>query len=250
VGSLDHEAHRAELVNPDREHRCAMGARVLAWLRRVLPLAGIAFFALALWLLHEELPADSYGDLVDALGALPRVRLAAALVFTVVGYAVLTGYDLLALRHIDERVPLRDAAGAAMLSGALGNNLGNTLLTGSAVRFWLYIAVGLAAQQITRLVLLCSLGFWLGYLFLGAFFFLTAPPAARKPQVTTPPGVPATCDAPHLRYSFGLSMGTTTNAGVGADGAANNKQDSTRTRRARTLSVCGRCLCRYIVMVL
>ena len=152
-----------------------MGTRVLAWLRRVLPLAGIAFFALALWVLHEALPVDSYRDVVDALGALPGARLAAALVFTMIGYAVLTGYDLLALRHIGERVPLRDAAGAAMLSGALGNNLGNTLLTGSAVRFWLYTAVGLSAPQITRLVLLCSLGFWLGYLFLGAFFFLAAP---------------------------------------------------------------------------
>jgi phosphatidylglycerol lysyltransferase len=151
------------------------GARAAVLLRRALPLAGVAFFAVAIWALHEALPVDSYRDLVDALGALPRARLALALAITVAGYAVLVGYDLIALRHLGERVPLRDAAGAALLAGALGNNLGNTLLTGSAVRFWLYTAVGLSAPQITRLVLLCSLGFWLGYALLGALFFLAAP---------------------------------------------------------------------------
>ncbi|HEY4958603.1 MAG TPA: YbhN family protein, partial [Caldimonas sp.] len=166
-----------------------MGPRMRASLRHALTLAGIAFFALALWVLHEALPPDSYRQLADAFGALPGARLAAALAITVAGYAVLTGYDLLALRHLGERVPLRDAAGAALLSGALGNNFGNTLLTGSAVRFWLYTAVGLSAPRITRLVLLCSLGFWLGYLFLGAIFFIMAPLALppHLPVATTRP---------------------------------------------------------------
>lgn len=146
-----------------------------ARLRRLLPLAGMAFFALAMWVLHEQLPVDSYRGVVDAVASLPRTRLAAALAITVAGYAVLVGYDLIALHHLGERVPLRDAAGAALLAGALGNNLGDTLLTGSAVRFWLYTAVGLSALQIGRLVLLCSLGFWLGYALLGAIFFVAAP---------------------------------------------------------------------------
>ena len=91
----------------------AMGPRMRASLRHALTLAGIASFALALWVLHEALPPDSYRQLADAFGALPGARLAAALAITVAGYAVLTGYDLLALRHLGERVPLRDAAGAA-----------------------------------------------------------------------------------------------------------------------------------------
>jgi phosphatidylglycerol lysyltransferase len=179
------------VVPSDRGQRPAHGARAAAVLRRALPLAGIVFFALALWVLHEALPVDSYRDLVDALGALPGPRLAAALTMTVAGYAVLIGYDLLALRHVGERVALRDAASAALLSGALGNNLGNTLLTGSAVRFWLYTAVGLSAPQITRLVLFCSLGFWLGYLLLGAIFLvaspLALPPALHLGVTTTRP---------------------------------------------------------------
>lgn len=156
-----------------------------------MPLAGVGFFGVALWALHQSLQAHRYEDLVRALAALPRERLALSCVITVVGYMVLTGYDLLAMRFIRHAAALRDVATAALISGALGNNLGNTLLTGGAVRYWLYTSVGLSAAQITRVVLFCSLGFWLGYLFLGASMFMfepiDVPPSLRIGAATTQP---------------------------------------------------------------
>lgn len=169
------------------EPRTGLGAR---WLHRLGPVAGLVSFALALWILHTSLPAGSYRELTRALAQLAPERLVAALAFTVAGYANLVGYDLLALRHVGARVPLRDAAGAALLSGALGNNVGNTLLAGGAVRFWLYTAAGLTSGQITRLVLFCSLAFWLGYLALDGIVLVAVAPSAAG-SLAQPVGIVA-----------------------------------------------------------
>jgi phosphatidylglycerol lysyltransferase len=154
----------------------------------LMPLAGLGFFALALWALHHSLEAHRYRDLLDALRRLPGERLAASLAITVAAYGSLIGYDLLAMRFVGRPTAWRDVAAPAMLSGALGNNLGNTLLTGGAMRFWLYTSIGLSAAQIARVVLFCSLGFWLGYLFLAGSLFAFVPfdvPSSLHLGITT-----------------------------------------------------------------
>lgn len=180
-------ATRAELGVPPA---AGLSSRAGRWLARLLPVAGSVCFALALAVLHELLAGQARHDLAAALAALPGTRLAAALCCTAAGYAVLAGYDLLALRQLRCRVAWRDAAAAALLSGALGNTVGNTLFAGGAVRYWIYTAAGLSAAQVVRLVLYCSLGFWLGYLALAATTFVAAPlalPAALQPLATTRP---------------------------------------------------------------
>jgi phosphatidylglycerol lysyltransferase len=168
-----------------------VAGRAVHWLYRASPFAGLAVFGLALWVLHEALSTYRYDELVAAIAALPPGRLALALVVTVAGYAVLAGYDLLAFRFIGRSVRFTSIAAASFISSALGNNLGNTLLTGAAVRYWIYTSVGLPAALITRVVLFCSLAFWLGFLFLGATVFVLGPiglPAAlRLDGATTRP---------------------------------------------------------------
>lgn len=152
-----------------------LASRTEAWLRRIWPWVSLVFFALALWSLHRSLEEHSYGELVDGLSRLPGDRMALALGLTLAGYLVLIGYDVLALRYIRRPTPLRHVAIAALLSNALGNNVGNTLLTGGAVRYWVYTEAGLSAVQIGQVVVFCSLGFWLGYSTLGAASFLAMP---------------------------------------------------------------------------
>jgi phosphatidylglycerol lysyltransferase len=149
--------------------------RLGRWLKRFWPWAGLGFFALALWALHGALHVHSYRELAAALGRIPASSLLLSLLATITGYAVLTGHDVLAVRYVGRTLPLRDIGLAALLSNAIGNNIGNTLLTGSAVRYWIYTDAGLSALQVGRIVLFCSLGFWLGYLALCALAFLVAP---------------------------------------------------------------------------
>jgi phosphatidylglycerol lysyltransferase len=142
---------------------------------RLAPAVGIVLFGLALWVLHGLLREHPYRELAGALAALGGWQVAAALGLMAAGYLSSIGYDLLALRFVGATVPSKDAAAAALLSGALGNNIGNTLLTGGAVRYWIYTAAGLPGRRIVAVVLFCSVGFWLGYLTLGAIAFLAAP---------------------------------------------------------------------------
>ena len=152
------------------------------------PWAGLAFFALSLWSLHGALQVHSYRELAAALGRIPVADLLSCLLATIAGYTVVIGHDVLAVRYVGRPVPPREVGVAALLSNAIGNNIGNTLLTGSAVRYLIYTDAGLTALQVGRIVLFCSLGFWLGFFALGAFAFLAAPlslPAALRLGVET-----------------------------------------------------------------
>jgi phosphatidylglycerol lysyltransferase len=147
--------------------------------RRLLRLAGslfgLAVFGLALWVLHDALRVYHYRELVAAFSALPAWALVASLALTAAGYLVLAGYDLLALRFIGRTMSLPGVATTAFIANALGNNFGNTLIAGAAVRYWIYTSRGLSAEQIARVVVLCSVGFWLGFFFLSGMFLTFDP---------------------------------------------------------------------------
>jgi phosphatidylglycerol lysyltransferase len=159
--------------------------------RLASPLAGLVFFGLALWALYWSLREYHYRDMVEVFRALPASRVASALGLTAAGYLVLTGYDALGFRYAGRPVPLRPVALASFIANAFGNTVGNTLITGAAVRYWIYASYGLSATEITRAVLFCSLGFWLGFTLLGGLLFLIEPiamPAAlHLPLATTRP---------------------------------------------------------------
>lgn len=145
------------------------------WLRRVGPLLGGAMFALAVWVLQDWLRAQHYQQLLAALAAIPTPALWQAAAFTVAAHAVLSGYDLMAMRFIGRRMAPGPVAATAFLANALANNFGDTLLTGGAVRYWTYTAAGLSASEIARVVLFCSLTFWLGFLVVGGVVFVAGP---------------------------------------------------------------------------
>ena len=67
--------------------------------------------------------------------------------FTALSYLALTGYDGLALRHLQIKVPYRLTALASFASYALSFTLGFPLVTGGAVRYWIYGPVGLSRAR-------------------------------------------------------------------------------------------------------
>jgi phosphatidylglycerol lysyltransferase len=159
--------------------------RAAKWL---LPAAILGLAAAAL---HGSLGDYQAGAIAVALRELPLLRLTLALAMAACGYLVLAGYDLLAFRFIGRRMRWRNCALASFLSNALGNNAGNILVTGAAVRYWIYSPLGIPAAEIAKIVLFCSLGFWLGVVGLGALLFIGAPialPAGFQwPAATTRP---------------------------------------------------------------
>jgi len=110
-----------------------------------------------------------------AFAATGADQIAEAFGLACVSYLALTGYDSLALRHLNAHVPYRLTALASFTSYAVSFTLGFPLVTGGAVRYWLYSGAGLSAGKVASLTVVAGLTFWLGMgLVLASGFLLDA----------------------------------------------------------------------------
>ena len=141
------------------------------------PLAGLAIFAAAVFILHHQLHEYHYRDIRHALHSLPAGAVFLAVFFTLLNYIVLSLYELLGFRYIGNRLsPLR-VMFTSFISYAFSNNVGFYTVSGSAVRFRLYSQFGLSATEITRLIVFVNgIAFWLGLCAVGSLMFLAVPP--------------------------------------------------------------------------
>ena len=149
--------------------------RIRKLLHNITSWLGVALFAAAAVIIHLKLKHYHYHDIAAELTKTPLVYILAAMALTFLDYFVLTGYDTLALRYIGQRLPYRKIAVASFIGYVFSHNA--TILGGSAARYRIYSALGLSAGQVARLVLFCSLTFWLGFFALGGFTFLLHPQA-------------------------------------------------------------------------
>jgi hypothetical protein len=107
-----------------------------------------------------------------AFAATGADQIAIAFGLATISYIALTGYDGLALRHIGAKVPYRLTALASFTSYAISFTLGFPLVTGGAVRLWLYGPAGLSAGKVASLTVVAGITFWLGMGFVLAIGFL------------------------------------------------------------------------------
>jgi phosphatidylglycerol lysyltransferase len=128
-------------------------------------LTTLALFALggilllALWRSVADVSLDA---LVAALGSLRLTTLISALAATLFSYAVLVGYDFLALHYGGIRLPLLTILLASFCGYAIGNAVGLGTFSGGVVRYRLYSAAGLSPTQIAGVVGFISFAFGVG----------------------------------------------------------------------------------------
>ncbi len=149
-------------------------------LSKLTPFLSLAFFGLALWLLHGELANFHYHDVIHYFRRLPGRSIALAVGFTFAGYLALTGYDTLAVRYVGRKVAYRKIALASFTGYAFSNTLGMPLFTGTPLRARLYSGWGMTALDIARLVIFSYATFWLGFLSLSGVAFLLEPIAVPE----------------------------------------------------------------------
>lgn len=143
------------------------------WLRLGL---GLAVGGVALWALHRALGEYRYQDVVQGLRAVPSESLLLSFGLVVLGYLILGGYDRLASRYAGRPLGRARSHLVAFLAYAIGNNTGFANLGTSSIRLRLYAQWGYSGLEIGSILAFCGLTFWLGYLTLGGFVFLLAPP--------------------------------------------------------------------------
>ena len=138
-------------------------------------LLGFALFGAALLVLRTELRAVTWHDLVADIVATPSSRLGLALILTALNYAVLTGYDFLALAYVGRRLSAWRVAVASFLAYAIAHNVGFAVVSGASVRYRFYSRWGISAEELTRIVFAYSVTFWIGLLALGGLSLAIGP---------------------------------------------------------------------------
>jgi phosphatidylglycerol lysyltransferase len=132
--------------------------KVPAW----TTLLGIALFGLALFWLHHLLGQYRWQDVLGYVHAISTMKLLRAALFTVGGYGCLTLYEALAVRFAGAHVSYPRVALISFMGYAIGHNVGLNTLSGGAIRYRAYSALGLRAKQIATIIAFGSVTFSLG----------------------------------------------------------------------------------------
>jgi phosphatidylglycerol lysyltransferase len=137
-----------------------MGA---ASLRRLLAVsATISMGGLAIAALRHLLHDVSYRGLIDGLAAMSSWVIVAVLAATAVDFVVLFANDFGALRYARAAPPVTSTLLASFCGYALGNFIGFGALSGGAVRYRIYSAVGVSPSKIARITIYIATGFGIG----------------------------------------------------------------------------------------
>lgn len=140
-------------------------------LRRHLPpgwekilggVASLALFAFAAFILARTFSQIHFADVRAAITATTGSQVLEALGLTALSYLALTGYDELALRQLKMRIRYPVVALASFASYAFSFNLGFPVVTGAAVRYWVYLRERTTALQVANITIISGATFWLG----------------------------------------------------------------------------------------
>lgn len=147
------------------------------WRRWAVPVLTVALMAVALAVLHGEIAHLRYHDISAAMSRIPIDRRLAALAATGLSYAVLPGYDVLALRYVGRAFPFRRIAFASVVSYGISQTLGFPAVTGGSVRARLWSAWGLDTSEIAHAVGFAGATFSLGVIALVGLVGVSEPSA-------------------------------------------------------------------------
>ncbi|HXP26609.1 MAG TPA: bifunctional lysylphosphatidylglycerol flippase/synthetase MprF [Steroidobacteraceae bacterium] len=125
-------------------------------------LLGVALLVLVAFWLHHLLGKYHWRDILERVQAISNTKLLRAAFFTCAGYGCLTLYDALAVRFAGARVPYPRVALISFMGYAIGHNVGFNSISGGAVRYRAYTALGLSAKQIATIIAFGTLTFFLG----------------------------------------------------------------------------------------
>ncbi len=158
----------------------AAASRRRRTLRRVGLTASALIIAVSLTIFVRTLLHVDLNKFRAAIAATGGDQITLAFAFTAVSYLALTGYDGLALKHLGTKVPYWLTALASFASYAVSFSLGFPLVTGGAVRYWLYAPAGLTAGKVASLTVVAGITFWLGMGLIVGVGFISASDAVAE----------------------------------------------------------------------
>ena len=127
--------------------------RIRQYQHFLLPVAGLLIILLAIYVLENMLQNTSRSQTMAAFHTIPWSTIGLAVFFTILSYAAVALYDVVAVETIAPgQIPKRLAAIAGSAGYAISNALGFSLLTGGALRYRIYAAEGISLADIGKIV--------------------------------------------------------------------------------------------------
>ena len=149
-----------------------MVRRLLKGLPIVLALL---FLIVSIKIIIHEFKEHNLSEILDYLSTLSYRRKMGVIALTSLGYLTMTGYDLLGFRYLGKYLKPSKIMLTAFISYALGNTIGFTAFSGTAIRYRFYRLWGIPSFQIAQLIIFTHLTFWVGLLGVSGVVFLVDP---------------------------------------------------------------------------
>src|SRR5699024_7299476 len=132
-------------------------------IKKLTPFISLAFFVLALGLLHRELGQYSVSSILGYISEISTSQIIFSVMLSVLSYVILTMYDTMSAGHIGKKLNYSKTAKAGFIGYGFSHTLGMNLLTGGSIRYRLYSAWGLSGLDVSKIVGFNALTFWMGF---------------------------------------------------------------------------------------
>lgn len=126
-------------------------------------IGSVAIAGLALYVLYRTFQRISIADVIANIRAVPRERLMLAAACAAGAFAALAVYEVAVVRYVKHCIGRAKPVITALIAFPLGHALGQTLLSGSALRYRMYSPAGFTAMEVGATVMLCGLPYVLAF---------------------------------------------------------------------------------------
>lgn len=133
-------------------------------LKTALGIAGSAAIAcLAAYVLYTTFQRISFADVLANVRATPAITLWLAAACAAGAFTVLAAYEVAVVRYVKHGIGRAKPVITALIAFPLGHAMGQTLLSGSALRYRMYAPAGFSAMEVGATVLLCGMPYVLAF---------------------------------------------------------------------------------------
>lgn len=143
--------------------------------RRIRVIISLIIFTVSLFLLYNLEQDYQLNDIFLEIKQFAPSKILLAVLLTLVSYLLLTLYDYLAIRKLKSPLSYQQIAPVSFLAFTFSNTVGFSLLTGTSIRYKFYSELGLSGNNITQVVLACSVTFFLGLFFICGLALISFP---------------------------------------------------------------------------
>jgi uncharacterized membrane protein YbhN (UPF0104 family) len=125
--------------------------------------ASVAIAGLAAYVLYTTFQRISFADVLANVRATPASTLLLAAACAAGAFTVLAAYEVAVVRYVKHCIGRAKPVITALIAFPLGHAVGQTLLSGSALRYRMYAPAGFSAMEVGATVLLCGMPYALAF---------------------------------------------------------------------------------------